>query len=172
MTDPGKHKYVYFGENAMNVRRFFANILIALGALNILNFWSPRPVPTVGPSAFIVGGLLLCAGFLLRANRDEMGRIQWGRLKTLLDTKSEAKSKSGGAPLKDPMLAVRTLRLASERGGRLTVAQAAMELNVPIDSAESALDECATKGGAFIEVDNDTGIATYRFPEFEPPADR
>jgi hypothetical protein len=47
-----------------------------------------------------------------------------------------------------------------------------MELNVPIDSAEAALDECAAKGSAFIDVDGGTGIATYRFPEFEAPAEK
>lgn len=152
----------------MNIRRFFANILIALGTLNILNFWSPRPVPTIGPSAFIVGGLLLCAGLLLRAKRDETGRIQWGRLKQLFDPKPGFKPKPEKKVSIDPMLAVRVLRLASEQGGRLTVAQAAIELNVPIDSAEAALDECASKGSAFIDINNDTGIATYRFPEFKP----
>jgi hypothetical protein len=156
----------------MNVRRFFANVLIALGALNILNFWSPRPIPTVGLSAFIVGGTLLVAGFLLRAGRDETGRIQWGRLKSLLKANSAAKGKPGAASSRDPMLAVRALRLASERGGKLTVAQTAMELNVPIDSAEAALDECAAKGSAFIDVDAETGIAAYRFPEFEALAEK
>lgn len=156
----------------MNVRHFFGNLLIALGILNIANFWSPRPIPTVGLSAFIVGGLLIGAGFLLRAKRDEAGRIQWGRLKSLLAAQSSPKPRSTESRSRDPMLAVRTLRLASEKAGRLTVAQAAIELNVPIDSAEAALDECASKGGAFIEVDEKTGIATYRFPEFEAPADR
>ncbi len=156
----------------MKLRRFFANVLIALGALNILNFWSPRPIPTVGLSAFIIGGLLIGAGFLLRANRDEAGRIQWGRLKSLFAPSPTRPAGTGAKRDIDPMLAVRTLRLASEKGGRLTVAQASMELNVPIDSAEAALDECAAKGGAFIDVDEKTGIATYRFPEFEAPADR
>ena len=152
----------------MNLRRFFANLLITLGALNLLNFWAPRPIPTLGPSAFIVGGLLIAAGFLLRRERGS-GRIQWGRLKALVSSDSGGTKKTDreAAP-KDPMLAVRTLRLASERRGKLTVAQTAMELNVPIDSAEAALDECAAKGSAFIEVDRETGIPSYRFPEFEP----
>jgi hypothetical protein len=156
----------------MKLRRFFGNILIALGALNILNFWAPRPIPTVGLSAFIVGGLLCGLGFFLRAERDATGKIQWGRLNSLLTANAKAREKVGGAPddrtgERDPMLAVRTLRLASQRGGKLTVAQTAMELDVPIDSAEAALDECAAKGSAFIDVDRETGIASYHFPEFK-----
>jgi hypothetical protein len=157
----------------MNLRRFFGNVLIVLGALNILDFASPRPIPTVGPSAFIVGGVLIGFGFFLRAERDASGKIQWGRLKTLLNANAgTAKKKTEDGQARDPMLAVRTLRLASERGGKLTVAQAAMELDVPIDSAEAALDECTSKGSAFIDVDRETGIASYHFPEFEKPSER
>ena len=62
---------------------------------------------------------------------------------------------------------VRVLRLASERGGTLTVAQTAMDLDVSLDAAEAALDECSRKGGAYIDTDPKTGIPSYRFPEFQ-----
>jgi hypothetical protein len=72
----------------------------------------------------------------------------------------------GEKTLRDPLLAVRALRLASEHKGLLTLALTAIELNAPIDQAELALDECVRRGSAFIDVDQRTGIASYRFPEF------
>lgn len=148
----------------MGFRRFIGTLFIVLGALNVVNFWAPRPIPTVGPSAIMVGLLCLAAGLYLRADRDASGRIRWDRLKALLS--SRAAKGTGRKSSVDPLLAVRTLRLASARGGRLTVAQTAMELDVPIDQAEGALDECVSKGSAFIEVDEPKGIVSYRFPEF------
>ncbi|HCM25275.1 MAG: hypothetical protein A2Z99_04845 [Treponema sp. GWB1_62_6] len=162
----------------MRIRQFFGNFLIAIGALNIINFWAPRPIPTVGLSAFIVGGLLIASGFLLKAPRDGTGRIRWDSLATIFKASSSksgppvgkikpvAKSNDESAWI-DPLLAVRVLRLAAEHGGRLSVAQTAMELDVSLDAAESALDECSRKGGAYMETDAKTGIPCYRFPEFE-----
>jgi len=156
----------------MTARRFFGNLIIAFGVINILNFWAPRPIPTVGISAFIFGGLLIGAGALLKAQRDESGRIQWGRLFALL--RSSAQKPVSGSSKKqetehsiDPLLAVRVLRLAEENDGKLSIAQTAMQLNVPMGDAEAALDECTSRGTAYIEVNAGTGIASYCFPEFE-----
>ncbi|GAB1483809.1 hypothetical protein MASR2M78_26250 [Treponema sp.] len=156
----------------MTARRFFGNLIIGLGALNILNFWAPRPIPTVGPSAFILGILLMGAGAILKAERDETGKIQWARLFALLrssskNPKNESLKNKDGVRIRDPLLAVKVLRLAEENGGKLSVSQAAMNLNVPIAEAEAALDECASRGTASIEVNPETGIPSYRFPEFE-----
>jgi hypothetical protein len=161
----------------MRIRQFFGNFLIAIGALNILNFWAPRPIPTVGPSAFIVGGILIVSGFLLRAPRDGSGRIRWDSLAAVFrastrrrDPLPKAKpfaKTNDEASWIDPLLAVRVLRLASEHGGKLTVAQTAMELDVSLDAAETALDECSRKGGAYMDADPKSGIPAYRFPEFE-----
>lgn len=153
----------------MKMRNAIGNVLAAFGALNILNFWAPRPLPTVGPSAFIVGGFFIALGLWVRAPRDGSGRIQWGRLAALVkpDSGRPEKIRGASAPA-DPLLAVRTLRLASENGGSLTVAQAAMKLDVGLDAAQAALDECASKGTAYIDVDDGTGVASYRFPEFLP----
>lgn len=144
----------------MDIRRLVGAGLIGLGVANILNFWAPAPVPTFGPSAFIMGGLLIGAGLLLRAPRGESGRIAWDRLFGI--------ARLGAARPKpvDPMLAVRILKLASESGGSLSVSQAAIKLNVALDDAQAALDECAVKGTAYIQVDEATGIPAYRFPEF------
>ncbi len=161
----------------MKIRQFFGNFLIAIGALNIINFWAPRPIPTVGLSAFIVGGILIALGFLVKAPRDGNGRIKWDALAAIF--KASRKSDAPVAKIKpaaktndeaawiDPLLEVRVLRLASEHGGRLSVAQTAMELDVSLDAAEGALDECSRKGGAYLETDGKTGIPCYRFPEFE-----
>jgi len=144
----------------MNIRRLAGAGLIGLGVANILNFWAPVPVPTVGPSAFIIGGLLVLGGFYLRLPQGSSGRIVWDRL--------FGAARLGAARPKpvDPMLAVRVLKLASESGGSLTVSQAAIKLNVALDDAQAALDECAVKGTAYIQVDEATGIPAYKFPEF------
>jgi hypothetical protein len=155
----------------MNFRRLFGNSLIGLGLLNIVNFFAPRPIPTVGISAFIVGGLLIGAGIALKMGGTGSS-IHWRRLGGLLRNDEKKGARNGirngdkqPAPI-DPLLAVKVLRLAEQRGGTLTVAQTAMELNVPLDDAQEALDECARKGGADIEVDPNTAVSVYRFREF------
>jgi hypothetical protein len=158
-------------ETLMSIRSFFGTICIIFGILNILDFWSPH-IPTMGPTAFIVGFFFIGLGAYLRSARNEGGKIDWGRLRSVLSSRFQSgsgrngKMAEGEKTLRDPLLAVRALRLASERKGLLTLAQTAIELNAPIDQAELALDECVRKGSAFIEVDQATGIASYRFPEF------
>lgn len=145
----------------MELRRIAGLGCIAFGALNILNFWSPVPVPTVGLSAFVAGAAFIGIGCWLGLPRDESGRVRLGRY---------GRPGLAKKPL-DPLLAVRVLRLAEEAGGRLTVSVAAMRLDVPLDQAQDALDECVVKGAARLEVDEASGMAEYRFPEFLPPPD-
>ena len=149
----------------MDIRRLTGNALIVFGVLNILNFYAPRPIPTVGVSAFVFGGLLVGAVIFLRRRKDTAGGVLKDSAKTLFQRSK--KERVDSKTKNDPLLPVRVLRLAAEKGGRLTVAQTAMELNVPLDDAETALDECAAKGGAYIDVDPSNGIASYRFPEFQ-----
>ncbi len=144
----------------MVFRRLIGNALIFLGAVQILNFYSPRPIPTFGISAFIFGALFVGTGLYLRGRKEDSAS---GFAKRLFGRREEPRIRKGAA---DPLLAVRVLRLASENGGALTVSLAAMELDVPLDDAEAALDECASKGSAYIEIDPASGIANYRFPEF------
>ncbi|MEJ5187879.1 MAG: hypothetical protein WHT84_01555 [Breznakiellaceae bacterium] len=148
----------------MKIGRFFGTFFIILGILNIANFWAPRPIPTVGPSAFILGFLLIGTGLFLRAERDSSGRIRWDGLKALF-RREEKKEEAGATPM-DPLLPVKALKAASERGGQISIAQLAMELNVSLETAEKALDTCVRKGSAYIEIDQTTGIAFYCFPEF------
>ncbi|MBU0927982.1 MAG: hypothetical protein KKA67_09550 [Spirochaetes bacterium] len=156
----------------MKIRRIAGIGCVAFGALNILNFWAPVPVPTVGPSAFIIGGLFIGLGIYLQLPRSASGRIEWRRLANIFLTGRRADGaaidRTEPPRLIDPMLAVRVLRLASESKGSLTVAHAAISLNVSLDDAQAALDECVMKGAAYIEIDGETGIPEYRFPEFLP----
>jgi hypothetical protein len=153
----------------MSRRSIAGTICIVIGVLSILNFWAPVPVPTVGPSAFISGGLLILLGLFLRMPRDGSGRIEWGRLAGLLRASGGGTGAKAAPPrIADPLLTVKVLRLASESKGKLSVSQAAMNLDVPLDTAQAALDECALKGVAYIDIDNDTGISSYCFPEFLP----
>jgi len=160
----------------MSIRKVLGSVFIFFGTLNLLNFWAPRPIPTVGVSAFIVGFLFIGAGFYLRAEQNRLGKLRLDDIGLLLKSRfkgsAEYPENRESEPAKpkntDPLLAVRVLRCAVQHQGRLTVAQTAMELNVPIDEAEAALDECAAKGSAYIDADRQTGIAAYRFPEFEP----
>jgi len=156
----------------MNFRKFTGNSLIVLGVLNILNFYSPRPIPTVGVSAFIFGAIFIIAGLFVRAERNPEGKIDWKRFVSVFRTNYIPKRKSNGTGKKEnvsrnPMLAVLVIKLASERKGKLTIAQTAMDLDSPLEDTEAALDECVSRGSAYMDVDQETGIARYRFPEFE-----
>jgi hypothetical protein len=71
----------------------------------------------------------------------------------------------------DPLLPVRVLKLAEGREGSLTVSMVAIALNVGLDECQVALDELVRKGAANVDIDLSTGVATYRFPEFQPRAD-
>lgn len=73
---------------------------------------------------------------------------------------------SGPAVPIDPLLPVRILKLAKERAGTLTVAEVAMDLNVPLDQAQAGIDQCVNAGNAVPDYDIPRGLALYRFPEF------
>jgi hypothetical protein len=80
-----------------------------------------------------------------------------------------AQRQVGSTVLMDPLLPVRILKLARQQHGVLTVAQVAMELNVPLDQAQAGLDECVRAGNALPDYDIPRGHALYRFPEFTEP---
>lgn len=151
----------------MRIRRIAGMACIAFGALNIVNFMAPIPVPTVGPGAFIVGFAFIGFGLYLRLSQGGSGSGQGTRIGGTPKSTIGA-TVDGARGTTDPLLSVRALRLASESKGILTVSQTAMRLNVPLDEATAALDECALKGAAYIIVDDSTGVASYCFPEFMP----
>jgi hypothetical protein len=146
----------------MKIKKIIGNIFIVFGILNIINFWAPRPIPTVGLSAILVGAFFIISGMILRIP-DTSGKIRWDRLiRSKNSTKNEKKEKITF----DPLLSVRVLKLASQKKGRLTVAQTAISLEIPIDQAEASLDDCVTRGIARIEIDPATGLTYYYFSEF------
>jgi len=104
---------------------------------------------------------------LLQIPRDQTGRINWNRL-LRLNTADNTSSRQTPTQAIDPLLSVKALRLAAESKGKLTVSQTAMQLNISLDDAQAALDECTLKGTAYISIDEQTGIASYCFPEFLP----
>ncbi|MGQ9630628.1 MAG: hypothetical protein ACUVXI_09995 [bacterium] len=144
-------------------RRIVGYLLVSLGVLNIINFYSPVPIPTVGVVAFVAGAILVGCGVYL---------INWSDF-DWIDLLKRRKGKSEKPQVKiDPMLPVRILKLAKEQGGILTVSTVAMELNVPLDHAEEGLEVCVGKGSAIPDFDLSRGqaITFYRFPEFVPPS--
>jgi len=58
------------------------------------------------------------------------------------------------------------LRVASERGGRVSPALVAVEAGLGLEEAQKALDEMVAKGHAELRV-LDSGRLEYAFPEFE-----
>lgn len=159
----------------MTFRRFAGNLLIFFGVLNFIDFMSPRPIPTVGVSAIIGGIFFVLVGLYFRSNPQGGSKLPWSSLGRLLESQKKTsqdreaggtgRGEAKGTP-GDPLLSVRVLRLASEKKGRLTLAQTAIALNVSLDQVEGALDECSKKGSAYMEVNPQTGFTTYCFPEF------
>jgi hypothetical protein len=93
------------------------------------------------------------------------------RIRALLRSERRPVEGQGKArPRIDPLLPVRVLKLAEARGGLLTVSAVAMALNVGLDECQLALDELVRKGAALADVNMSTGVASYSFPEFLPPA--
>jgi len=150
------------------VGRVVGYVLAGFGILSIVDFFSPIPVPTVGLSAFISGGILVAAGLYFIYLRD----VDWKSfLRRVISRKEPERVEKPAAPV-DPHVPVEILKLARERGGVLTVTTVAMELDVPLPVAEAGLEECVQRGVATPEYDDARRAVTYRFPEFLPPPER
>ncbi|MBN1241206.1 MAG: hypothetical protein JXA15_00705 [Spirochaetales bacterium] len=148
----------------MNIRRLIGWGLIGLGIANILNFMAPRPIPTVGAGAIVSGIILIIAGLGVSG----LGTAIGGRLRLLLRSET-APRKAAPRPI-DPLLPVRILKLAEKRSGKLTVSAAAMALEIGLDQAQAGLEELERRGAASSEIDEETGLMAWRFPEFLPPS--
>jgi hypothetical protein len=142
--------------------RIVGYVLIIFGCANIIDWFSPIPIPTVGMSAIITGLLCIAAGSFLLI-RDKAGLLR--RIGSRL-----ARRTAPSADL-DPMLPVRILKLARERRGVLTMADVAVDLAVPLARAEAGLLECVRTGHATADFDMDREIKYYRFHEYLPPPD-
>lgn len=60
----------------------------------------------------------------------------------------------------------RILRLAREKGGSLTVTEAAMETRITVEKTEEILRELTISGHAEMRI-SDSGLVVYHFPEIE-----
>jgi hypothetical protein len=112
-------------------KKMWGRVILALGIVTILDFWSMFPVPLMGFPSIIVGAVLILLGGTMLAGRQ--------RLK---DT-NEA------------------LRIAMKHGNRLTVARLALELDISLDRAEKIVKQLVDKGIAEIDLDSlgpDEGI--------------
>ncbi|MBP7095332.1 MAG: hypothetical protein KBC36_04490 [Spirochaetia bacterium] len=148
----------------MNIRRLVGWGLVGFGLANIVNFMAPRPIPTVGAGAIVSGIILIMAGLGVSGLGTAIGE----RLRLLLRSEA-APRKTSPRPI-DPLLPVRILKLAEKRSGRLTVSVAAMSLEIGLDQAQAGLEELERRGAASSEIDEETGLMTWRFPEFLPPS--
>ena len=144
--------------------------LLGLSAVSV--FVGVSPIFPVAIEAFLVGGVLFVAGAWVLAGKELRSTIR----RAFEATRSARGGKgmrrvneeAPSAPLADPLLPVRILKLAKDHDGILTVAMVAIELFVPLAQAQKAMDECVRAGNAVPDYDIPRGHALYRFPEFLP----
>ncbi len=137
-------------------RRVLGYGAIALGTVSAIVFLSP-----IFPIGF--EGLLVAAVFFGIAWW-ALGNASFSRL-----LRPFARPPAEPPVQIDPLLPVQILRLARERGGTLSVAQVAMELNIPISEAQAGLLACVRSGSASEDYDVEAGYAVFSFPEFRRP---
>ena len=140
-------------------------VLVFMGALPIFEGIHWEGV-FIGLGAFAAGAWVL-AGPEVRKSFGHLVGI-WARDRRPKPAREPRQVPPETAPAMDPLLPVRILRLAQEHHGILTLAQVAMELNVPIASAEAGLSECVRAGNAVADYDIAHAHPLYRFPEFAP----
>jgi hypothetical protein len=148
-------------------KRIIGYILLSFGILSIIDFFSPIPIPTTFLGAFFTGAIAIGAGAWMLTGG---GWLPY--LKRWAATRSGSTSRHADSVRFDPLLPVEIIRLAPKHDGILSVSVVATELNVPLDQAAAALEECVRLGNAFPDYDIDRQHAMYRFPEFTPPRDR
>jgi hypothetical protein len=146
---------------------------LTLGVVSIIVGTSP--IFPIFAEAFVIGGAFIAAGAWILAGPELRDAIRRAIGVQLAKRRAERRGahRIGAGPLSiDPLLPVRILKLAREHEGTLTVAEVAIELNVPLDHAEAGLAECVRAGNALPDYDIARAHALYRFPEFlapEPP---
>jgi len=146
---------------------------LAVGAVSIIV--GASPIFPIFAEAFVIGGAFIAAGAWILAGHELRDAIRRAIGVQLSKRRAERRGvhRAGAGPLTiDPLLPVRILKLARVHEGTLTVAEVAIELNVPLDHAEAGLAECVRAGNAIPDYDIARAHALYRFPEFlapEPP---
>ncbi len=141
--------------------------LVGLGAVSVFVGASPLFHAVIEP--LIAGGLLFIAGAWMLAGKELRGTVRRG-LRTARDTRFSTRRSRlrGPGPQIDPLLPVRILKLARAHGGVLTIAEVAIELNVPLEHARAGISECVRTGNAVADYDIPRGHELYRFPELTP----
>ncbi|HEX2188946.1 MAG TPA: hypothetical protein VHG51_08625 [Longimicrobiaceae bacterium] len=123
--------------------------LAAVALFMLLGFFSSGAVSgapaTLAALALTVGLPAAGAGLLVRSHYAERARLGGRR-----------------AQLRQQTVDAEILRLAAERGGRLTAVEVATELAITPEAAKEALDGLAVRGQAEIEV-TDAGLLVYGF---------
>lgn len=145
-------------------RKILGYGLLGLGALSVLDFFSPIPIPTVGLAAFASGALIMAGGLYVLYLRD----MDWKGLLRKMVSRPPGGAESKRTPV-DPMVPVAILKLAQQKNGVLTVSMVSMALNLPLPVAEAGMEECVQRGAATPEYDEVRGTMAYRFQEFLPP---
>lgn len=119
------------------------------GLMLVLMVLIEHPPWTTGTTPFekLSGGLALIVFSQL---------IWWAgrRVKRSGDKKAHAKNQH------------RILRLAREKGGSLTVTEAAMDTRITVEKTEEILRELTISGHAEMRI-SDSGLVVYHFPEIE-----
>jgi hypothetical protein len=162
---PGGNGRAMIGTGRGKVKRtgkILGYVLVVAGAAAI--FVGVSPLFPVFLEAFVVGGVLIAGGLWVLAGPDLRASLR--RAARLRATGRSAARRLAPRVIIDPLLPVRILKLAKERGGILTVAEVAIELTVPLDHAEAGLSECVRAGNALPDYDVARAHAYYRFPEF------
>jgi hypothetical protein len=148
-------------------KRILGYILFGFGILSIFDFISPIPIPTTFLGAFFTGAIAVAAGAWLLTGGGWLAYLKrWAAARNAGSTRPQERVTF------NPLLPVEILRLAREHEGILTISIVAIGLNVPLDQAAAALEECVRQGNAFPDYDIDGQHAVYRFPEFMPRRDR
>jgi len=151
-----------------NPRNVAGYAVIGLGGAALLVGMSP--LFPVFVEAFLVGGALIAAGLWILAGKELRELfLHAARQRLSRGAAGRAKGTRRNTPDIDPLLPVRILRLAKQRAGSLTVSEAAIELDVPLDHAEAGLEACVRTGSALPDYDVARGHLVYRFPEFTDP---
>lgn len=145
-------------------RRILGYCIIGVGGAAILV--GASPLFPVFLEAFLVGGLLIASGLWLLAGPELRESLRKAARMKASGPTSRVRRPPAPRVVIDPLLPVRILRLAKDRGGILTVAEVAMSLSIPLDQSEAGLAECVRAGNALPDFDIARGHALYRFPEF------
>jgi len=136
-----------------NGRRVLGYGAITLGTVSTIVFLSP--IFPIGFEAFFIGAIFFGIAYWALAKPSINGILR-RFVPRAIEPSIEI----------DPLLPVQILRMAREREGSLTVSEVAIELNVPIATAEAGLRACVRSGSASEEYDLALGYAQFNFPEF------